>query len=497
MRGCWHMASSRARSKKADPLEQQLLDTVRVSVARAVSLVNDAAAKAAEPLKRQVQTPRRGAAATVALALSGGRDSMALLDLLARLVSTRGTGIRRVVAIHVHHGLSRNADAWVAHCEAECERLSVPLIVRHVEVKRRGRGIEAAAREVRYAALAEAAREADARIVMTAHHRDDRLETFLLQWMRGAGLDGLAAFPAARVFDGDLQLLRPLVDVARADLERYVEMHAISYVDDDSNDDASLLRNAVRRDVLPRLDVLRPGFRAAAARSVDLIAEGAEAMRTVAASDLTACADGAPEGMLWLDRLATLPAARQTGVLRAWLADQGLEAPSRARLLEVLEQAHHARSDARLLVRLGSHEVRRYRGLLLLKRADDDSRDSFVLQWQTEDEIPVPSWGGVLKFTEVNGEGFDPEWLRAEPLEVRPRGGGERFKPHPARPSKTLKRLFQDAGIAEFERGRLPLLWRDGELIFVASLGGDVRFTDRNGERIVIEWEPDASLIEH
>ena len=497
MRGCWHMASSRARSKKADPLEQRLLDTVGVAVARSVSRVHDAAEKAAEPLKRQPKAPDRTAATTtVALALSGGRDSMALLDLLARLASTRGSGIRRVIAIHVHHGLSRNADAWLAHCEAECALRGVPLIARHVAVKRRGRGIEAAAREVRYAALAEAAREARARIVMTAHHRDDRLETFLLQWMRGAGLDGLAAFPAERVFDGDLQLLRPLVDVDRAELERYVELRAIRYVDDDSNDDASLLRNAVRRDVLPRIDALRAGFRAAAARSVDLVAEAAEAMRSVAEADRAACADGAPEGMLWLDRLASLPAARQTGVLRAWLAEQGLEAPSRARLLEVLDQARTARSDARLLVRLGSYEVRRYRGLLLLKRADDASRDSFVLHWQREDEIPVPSWGGVLRFTTVNSEGFDPEWLRAEPLEVRPRGGGERFKPHPARPSKTLKRLFQDAGIAEFERGQLPLVWRDGELIFVASLGADVRFTDRDGERILIEWEPDAALIE-
>jgi tRNA(Ile)-lysidine synthase len=184
-----------------------------------------------------------------------------------------------------------------------------------------------------------------------------------------------------------------------------------------------------------------------------------------------------------------LPVARQTGALRAWLAKQGFQAPSRARLLEVLDQARNARSDAKLLVRLGSHEVRRYRGLLLLKQADDASRDSYVFTWRAEDEIPLPSWGGVLKFIAVDGEGFDPEWLRAVPLEVRPRGGGERFKPHAARPSKTLKRLFQDAGVAEFERGRLPLLWRDG-------LGADVRFTDRDGERIVIEWEPDASLLE-
>ncbi len=497
MRGCWHMASSRARSKKADPLEQQLLDTVRASVARAVSTVRDATAKAAEPLKQQAPTPRRTPTATVALALSGGRDSMALLDLLARLASTRGTGIGRVIAIHVHHGLSGYADAWLAHCEAECAERGVALISLGVEVRRRGRGIEAAAREVRYAALAEAAREAGARVVMTAHHRDDRLETFLLQWMRGAGLDGLAAFPSARVFDGDLQLLRPLVDVSRADIERYVELRNVRYVDDDSNDDAALLRNAVRREVLPRLDALRPGFRAAAARSVDLVAEAAEAMRSVANADFAACADGAPAGMLRLDRLATLPAARQTGALRAWLAAQGLEAPSRARLREVLDQARHARSDARLLVRLGSVEVHRYRGLLLLKPVDDASRDSVVLQWQAEEEIAIASWGGVLRFTAVNGEGFDPGWLRAMPLEVRPRGGGERFKPHAARPSKTLKRLFQDAGVAEFERGRLPLLWRDGQLIYVARLGADVRFTEHDGERIVIEWEPDASLIDN
>ena len=133
----------------------------------------------------------------------------------------------------------------------------------------------------------------------------------------------------------------------------------------------------MRRDVLPRIDALRPGFRAAAARSVDLVAEAAEAMRASPKTIVDACAEGAPVGMLWLDRLAALPAARQTCVLRAWLAEQGLEAPSRARLLEMLDQARDARSDARLLVRSGSNEVRRYRGLLLLKRAEDASRDSY------------------------------------------------------------------------------------------------------------------------
>src|SRR4030095_14372873 len=124
------MASSRARSKKADPLEQLLLDIVRTAVARAASLSQDAAAKSAEPLKRHPQSPPRTAGATVAVALSGGRDSMALLDLLARLASTRGTGIRRVTAIHVHHGLSRNADAWLAHCAGQRARTGAALVAR-------------------------------------------------------------------------------------------------------------------------------------------------------------------------------------------------------------------------------------------------------------------------------------------------------------------------------------------------------------------------------
>jgi len=163
----------------------------------------------------------------------------------------------------------------------------------------------------------------------------------------------------------------------------------------------------------------------------------------------------------------------------------------------MLGQVRSARSDARLLLRVGEREIRRYRGLLLLKSSDTGSRDAESFRWSHEQEIALPSWSGVLRFTTVNNEeGFDPEWLAAQPLEVRPRGGGERFKPQAARPSKTLKRLFQDAGIAEFDRSRLPLLWRGGELIFVAGLGAEVRLTDRDGERIRISWQADATLID-
>ena len=487
------MASSRARPRKADPDASPLLQSVRDALARALDRLRDEAAQSSEPLKRV--PARRGE--VVVVALSGGRDSMALLDIAARLARVRGSGIRRLLAVHVHHGLSPHADDWLAHCEAECAAREVPLAARRVEVRRRGRGLEAAAREARYGALAAAAREAGARIVLTAHHREDRLETFLIQWLRGAGVDGLAAFPPSRSFGDDLLLVRPFVDVARSAIEQHLAAFGVRHVEDESNDEHALLRNALRADVLPRLDALRPGFRAAAARSIDLVAEAAEALRSTAEADLAQAADGAPDGMIRLDRVTALPLARQTAVVRAWLDRAGVEPPSRARLLELLDQARTARSDARLLVRVGDREVRRYRGLLLLKAAATDTHDVLAFRWQGEDEISVPGWGGALHFVPVvDAEGFDPAWLREVVLEVRPRGGGERFKPHPTRPSRTLKRLFQDAGIPEFERGRLPLVWRKGELIYVAGLGADVRMTDRDGERIAIEWQPDAGLID-
>ncbi|HET9023936.1 MAG TPA: tRNA lysidine(34) synthetase TilS, partial [Burkholderiaceae bacterium] len=413
------MASSRARPRKADPGASPLLQSVRDALARALDQLREEAAQGSEPLKRV--PARRGE--VVVVALSGGRDSMALLDAAARLARTRGSGIRRLVAVHVHHGLSRLADEWLTHCEAECAARDVPLVARHVEVRRRGRGLEAAAREARYGALAEAARESDSRIVLTAHHREDRLETFLIQWLRGAGVDGLAAFPPSRSFGDDLLLVRPFIDVSRSAIDEFVSSLGIAYVEDDSNDEPAILRNALRADVMPRLDALRPGFQVAAARSIDLVAEAAEAMRSIAEADLAQASDGAPDGMIWLDRITALPLARQTALVRAWLDRAGVESPSRARLLELLDQARTARSDGRLLVRVGDREVRRYRGLMLLKESDTDSHDVQAFCWQGEDEISVPGWGGALRFQPViDEEGFDPGWLRDAILEVRPRG---------------------------------------------------------------------------
>lgn len=472
-----------------------MLDAVRAAVYAAL------ASEANAPSDLILAAPARlkpTHAVPVVIGFSGGRDSTALLDALVRLRDLREPVAQKLLAVHVHHGLLPEADAWAERCAGWCAARGVDFELRKVVVARGGAGLEANARAARYTALLAGARECGARIVLTAHHLDDRIETFLLQWSRGAGVDGLAAFNTARALADGIVLLRPFTDIDRETIDRYMDLRELDVIEDPSNADTRLARNAVRTHVVPALAAIRPGFRRAAARSIDLIGEAAEVLGRVAAAGLRRCTADAPARALRLDRLRSLPSADQMLVLRLWLSRFGIEAPPRARLLELLTQALTARSDARLLLRLGAMQVRRHRGLLLVRAQESsaDRPDRVQMRWRGEDRLDLPGWGGGLRFLPV-AEGLDADWLRAAPLEVRPRTGGERFKPYPTRPSKTLKRLFQDAGIAEFERAVLPLVWRENRLIFVPRLGTDARLIESGGSehRIALVWEPNASLF--
>ena len=189
-------APRKAPARKSAPRRSKAL------AERLTQLVYDALSDAAETLlgvKGDEFSLRPLNPVRVVVALSGGRDSMALLDVVEKLFHRpRQFLIARVHAVYVNHGLSPNADDWETHCRAECEARRIPFTPVRVTVRQTGEGVEAAAREVRYRALARFAREEAYDVVLTAHHEDDRIETFLMQWMRGAGPEGLAAFPQTR-----------------------------------------------------------------------------------------------------------------------------------------------------------------------------------------------------------------------------------------------------------------------------------------------------------
>ncbi|HEY6822099.1 MAG TPA: tRNA lysidine(34) synthetase TilS, partial [Burkholderiales bacterium] len=228
---------------------------------------------------------------SIVVGLSGGLDSVVLLHLLKARAARQGFALR---ALHVHHGLSPNAEAWARHCRALCQAWGIPIQVSRVRVSRNGKGREAAAREARYAAF----RNAKGDVLMLAHHLGDQAETILHNLLRGSGVRGAAGMPPAASF-GKKILARPLLDVPRAAILAYARAQGLEWVEDESNTDESLTRNFLRRSVGPLLASRFPRWQEALARAARHFAR-----RELQGSD----------------------------VLREFLRGRGLRAPSEARL---------------------------------------------------------------------------------------------------------------------------------------------------------------------
>jgi tRNA(Ile)-lysidine synthase len=448
--------------------------------------------------------------ATFAVAFSGGLDSTALLD-----AAVRCAGQSRVIALHVHHGLSPNADAWAAHCAAFARSLGVVFASREVDIVREGgESLEAAARDARYRALDALCIEHGARALWLAHHADDQAETVLLQLLRGAGVAGLAAMAPQQRSDGtSAPRMRPLLHLLRAQLEHYAHERDLSWIDDESNADTRYARNALRHDVLPGLAVHFPGFRDALARTA---LHAASAQRLL---DQLACIDmetaQREEGALALLPLLALDDERAINLLRYWIRSSGLPAASAARIGDMLRQLRDtasSRDGHALRIDHAGHCLRVYRDVLSWERGDSadfpdfdegaaEPRMASLLEWCGEIVWRLPQWRGTLVFEPVaaSDSGAIPESvLRSGPLSARSRAGGERLRPTPEGPGRTLKNLFQERGVAAWKRD-VPLVFVGEMLLFVPSIGvncaclGNAQSTGEKGYRR-IEWRPDMLM---
>ena len=420
----------------------------------------------------------------VAVALSGGRDSMALLDALAGL---RAELPLAVSALHVHHGLSPNADAWAAFCVAECARRGVALAQRRVRVERApGQSLEANARAARFDAL----RLAEADVVALAHHADDQAETLLLQLLRGAGPHGLAAMPAARAGPGPA-LVRPLLALPRAALEDYARRHGVVWIDDESNADTGLRRNFLRHEIAPRLAAAFPGYPATLVRAAAHNAEAAQLLDELAALDAGDGIAAGDDGASTLDRallaaLAGRSPPRARNLLRWFLRGHGLPPPSTARLAAMLDQFVRAAPDARVRVPHAGIELGIFRGRIVVHAS---AVAAFALAWSGEPALALPH--GTLEFAPARGEGIATSALGAAVVTVRRREGGERLRIAMVGSPRALKRLLHDAGIAPWQRASLPLVYCGDTLAAVPGIGVDAALrAGADAPGVVVRWHP-------
>jgi len=292
------------------------------------SLSPDLPARVGAVLAARLQADER-----LCVGLSGGCDSVVLLHVLNRLGYAG-----RLAAIHVHHGLSPNADAWAEFCVTYCRDLAVPLTVRRVAVDRRtGQGLEAAARQARYAAFAECAADC----LLLAQHRGDQAETVLFNLLRGSGVIGAAAMPVERQMVGQ-RLLRPLLDISRAEIEDYARANDLAWVDDESNADTALTRNFIRHAVLATLNRRFPAAEAALAQAAANFSEASGLLDELAGIDWQLAADGEAAR---LSVLRTLSLPRLKNLLRYRLRQLGWRVPVATRLDEFAHQVHTAAPD--------------------------------------------------------------------------------------------------------------------------------------------------------
>jgi tRNA(Ile)-lysidine synthase len=418
----------------------------------------------------------------ICVGLSGGIDSMVLLDVLAALAPRYEW---RLSAIHVNHQLSANAAAWAAFCRRECRARGVPLRVMKVTIAR-GNSTEAAARAARYGVYRACKEDA----IVLAHNQDDQVETLLLRLLRGAGVKGLAAIPRVRT-EGNMQVVRPLLEVSRQEIESYARRRGLHWVEDESNTDTHYLRNFLRGNILPRIAPRVPGYRNTLTRAAAHLAEAAELLDELAQIDSQ---DYVGDGALMVEGLRRLSTARASNLLRHYLSCAGIPMPDKRNLDEALRQVIHANQDARVNIDLGTHTLHRFDGVLhvVAKRNMPDA-DLRVI-WQGERTLRVAPMAGTLTMKRGRGAGIDLERLRAAPVTLRLRQGGERLRPDAERPRRRIKDLFQENGVPPWIRDGLPFLWSGRHLVWVPGLGVDQRFHPAAGApSMVPHWQPDGA----
>lgn len=421
------------------------------------------------------QMPASSEVKQLVLGFSGGLDSTVLLHALVKVAPAFSLP---VLAVHVHHGLSPNADVWADHVQGLCAGLGVPLAMHRVQVARAA-SLEAAAREARQAAFATSLKFGDA--LLLAQHQDDQAETVLFRLLRGAGVTGLGAMHAVSVFARadavPVPQWRPLLGLSRAALEQYAQANALRWVEDESNQDTRYARNFLRQEIFPHLKVQWPAVAQTLAATARRLQEADSLLDELAVEMAQSGID--EQQRLKIPAWLALKPARQNLLLRYWLRQQGLPIPAAEMLEKIGSEVIAARADARPLLTWAGCEIRRYREHVYAMPPLRPVNSQWQCEWDGVSPLALPG-GRVLQMERAEEKAALPVFL------VRYRQGGERFRPAGQLQSRELKTLLQEAGVPPWERDCLPLLFAGDELVTVAGLAFDSAYAASIGLKVIL-----------
>lgn len=393
------------------------------------------------------------------IGFSGGVDSTALLHLFVQLQKRYHFPLR---AIHIHHGLSQNADQWLSHCQQVCSQLDVPFLAQKVKLAT-ATNIEAEARIARYQAIREILQPNE--ILVTAHHLDDQCETFFLALKRGSGVKGLAAMPVrSQLFS--VPVFRPLLTITRSQLEQYITEQQLVTIFDESNDDVRYERNFLRRDVLPLLKQRWQHFDRAVARSAQLCAEQEQLLQELLTPIFLTHL--AADNSFNLDNFATYSTIKQRQLLRFWFAHLQQPMPSQKQMEILLNEVVLAPVDRQPELQLNNCVVRRFQQHLYLTPIYQDLR-SCILPITPGETILLPDGLGELHCGQT-GQMLVFEWQQHQLQIPLPQQGqqitirfhySKKVKIAANQPHKDIKKVWQNLQVPVWQRTRIPFVFVD------------------------------------
>ena len=418
------------------------------------------------------------AAKRIGLALSGGLDSVVLLDTICKAVKENSHDPTELWVFHIHHGLQKPADQWLEFCERLAKKYQVHFDFRLLHFADLSQGnIEARARVERYDALTDLCIEHGIEDLLLAHHQNDQAETVLLQLLRGSGVAGLSGMPLHRANgnQGDpITLWRPLLNQSRAELEAYAKEHKLKWIEDPSNQNTRYRRNAIRKEIIPKLEKIQPGAIANLARSATLLAQSQVLLDRLAKQDGKDILEGNKLKLASLLAFAKTDQAAANNLMRYWLKLNDLSMPSQERLESWWKDLRAVKSDSSLEWLHDEASIYLWRSIL-------HTTHRKAGQWVFRN---VPSRSKLL--------GLPADWVNTAQeqglIVEKLRKGAEKIQIKPNTPRKTLKNLFQESDTPPWER-QAPLLYINDQLVAVAGVGTSYPHLVSSGKRVLPSWE--------
>lgn len=395
------------------------------------------------------------------IAYSGGVDSHVLLHLAAGIEGLRG----RMTAVHIHHGLQPEADAWERHAENVARNLTINYRSIRVDAGApKGESPEEVARNARYTALKALLGVGD--VLLVAHHQEDQLETVLLQLLRGSGLRGLSGMPESMPF-GRGYLLRPLLKTSRQAISTYASSKRLSVIHDPSNCQTDFNRNYLRHEVLPLLTRRWPSCAVTVSRAAEHCAQAERMLANVAQEDFDRVFNVDDE-TLSISRLQGFDQSRQWGVLRHWFSYFGLKMPSQVFLRNVLDQVVGAENARQPEMIKQGRSIRRYRDKIYCL-PEERAEQPLSMPWPQDQQNITIGQNQILSWR-LSTFGIPLSLWRKARIEIRFRTGGEKIAIPGRNGRHSLKKLYQEAGIPPWRRQLIPLIYLDDELAAVGTL---------------------------